>query len=76
MLNSNIDQTSSNQLQASYTDVKYWEELIDSIKKNGCPKEPYYLTGIYKCNLMLEELDVEYMGLYAPEQTMNDPLYR
>jgi len=24
---------------------------------------------------MLEELDEEYMGLYAPGQMMNDPLY-
>jgi len=50
--NGNNDQTSSNQLQASYSDVRHWEELIDFIKKNCYPKEPYCLTAIYKCNLM------------------------
>jgi len=39
------------------------------------PKEQYCLTAIYKCNLEQEELDEEYMGLYAPGQIMNDPLY-
>jgi hypothetical protein len=29
---------------------------------------------LYKCNLMQEELNKEYMGLYAPGH-MNDPLY-
>jgi len=29
--NGNNDQSSSMQLQASYTDVKHWEELIDFI---------------------------------------------
>jgi len=31
---------SPNQLQAAYTDVRHWEELIGLINKNGCPKEP------------------------------------
>jgi len=75
MLNGNNDQTSSNQLQASYTDVRHWEELIDFIEKHCCPTESYCLTAIYKCNLMQEELDEDYMGLYAPGQMMNDPLY-
>ena len=30
---------------------------------------------LYKCNLTQVELDEEYMGLYAPGQMMNDPLY-
>jgi len=63
------------QLQVSYTDVKHWEELIDFIEKNCGPKEPYCLTELYKGNLMQEELDEEYMGLYTPGQMMNDPLY-
>jgi len=29
---------------------------------------------LYKCNLTQEELDEEYMGLYAPGQMMNDHL--
>jgi hypothetical protein len=55
--------------------VKYWEELIDFIKKNCGPKEPYCLTVLHKCKLTQEVLDQEYMGLYAPGQMMNDPLY-
>jgi len=60
--NGNNDQTSSNQLQAWYTDVRHWEELIDCIKNNCGLKEPYCLTAIYRCNLTQEELDEEYMG--------------
>jgi hypothetical protein len=71
--NGNNDPTSSMQFQASYTDVRNWEELIDFIEKNCGPKEPYRLTAVYKCNLTQEELDKEYMGLYAPGQMMNDP---
>jgi len=73
--NGNNDPTSSIPFQASYTDVRHWEELIDFIEKNCGPKEPYCLTALYKCNLTQEELDEEYMGLYAPGQMMNDPLY-
>jgi len=40
---------SPNQLQAAYTDVRHWEELIDFINKNGRPKEPYTLTSRFKC---------------------------
>jgi hypothetical protein len=61
-------------LQASYTDVRHWEELIDFIEHNCSPKEPYSPPAIYKCNLTQKELDEEYMGLYAPGQTMNDRL--
>jgi len=73
--NSNNDPTSSNQFQPLYPDVRYWEELIDFIQKNCSPTEPYCLTVLYKCNLTQEELDEEYIGLYAPGQMMNDPLY-
>jgi len=72
--NGNNHQTSRMQLQALYTDVRHWEELIDFIEQNCCPKEPYCLTALYKCNLTQEELDEEYMGLYTLGQ-MNDPLY-
>jgi hypothetical protein len=54
--------------------VRHWEELIDFIKPKCSPKEPYSLTTIYKCNLMQEAMDEEYMGLYALGQTMNDRL--
>jgi len=72
--NGNNDLTFSMQLQASYTDVRHWEELIDFIEKNSGPKEPYCVTVIYKFNLTQEELDQEYMGLYALGQMMNVPL--
>jgi hypothetical protein len=76
VLNGDNDQTSSMQLQDSYPDVRHWEERIDFIEQNCTPKEPYSLTAIYKCNLTQDELDEEYMGLYAPGQTMNDHLSR
>jgi len=63
------------QLQASYSDVRHSEELIDFVEQNCSLKEPYCGIAIYKCNLMQEELDQEYIGLYAPGQMMNDPLY-
>jgi len=75
VLNGNHDQTSSMQLQASYTDVRHCEELIDFIETNCAPNDPYCLTALYKCNLMQKKLDEEYMGLYAPGQMMNDSLY-
>ena len=49
--NGNNDETSSMQLQASYTDVRHWEELIDFIEQNCGLKEPYCLTAIYKCRV-------------------------
>jgi hypothetical protein len=58
----NNDQTFSKRLCALFTDVRHWEELIYFMKKNCCPKKPYNQTGIFKCNLMQEELDEEYMG--------------
>jgi hypothetical protein len=36
--NGNNDQTSNMQLQASYTDVRHWEELSDFIKKTLLPE--------------------------------------
>ena len=60
--NVNNDKTSSNQLQALNKDVRHWEELIDFIEQNCCLKEQYCLTAIYKCNLMQEEEEEEYMG--------------
>jgi len=59
--NSNNNRTSSMQLQASYTDVTHWEELIDFIKKQFGPKEPYCLAVIYKCIMIQEALDKEYI---------------
>jgi len=73
--NGNNDQTSSMQLQASYANVRRWEELIDFIERNCGLKETYYLTMIYNCDLTQKELDEAYMRLCAPGQMKNDPLY-
>jgi len=66
---------SPNQLQATYTDVRHWEELIDFINKNGRLKEPYTLTSRLKCTLEKDELDEEYMGLYTNGQMIPDAIY-
>jgi len=66
---------SPNQLQAMYTDVRHWEELINFINKNRCPTEPYILTSKFKCTLEEAELDKEYMGFYTNEQMIMDPTY-
>ena len=62
------------QLQASYTDVRHWEVLVDFINKNSGPKEPYILTSMFKCTLDKEELEEEYMGIYKHGPMINDPI--
>jgi hypothetical protein len=66
---------SPNQLQAVYTDVRHWEELIDFINKNKVPKEPYTPMAMFKCTLKTDEFDEEYIGLYTPRQMITDPIY-
>ena len=39
------------QLQASYTDMTHWEELVDFIDKHGGPNEPYIFTSMFKCTV-------------------------
>jgi len=56
------------QLQALYTDVRHWEELIDFIDRNGGPKEPYIMTSMFQCTLEQAKLEEEYMGLYTKGQ--------
>jgi len=63
------------QLQASYTDVRHWEGLIDFNDKNGGPTEPYILTLISMWTLEQDELDKEYMGLYTHRRMIIDPIY-
>jgi len=60
------------QLLASYTDVKHWEELIAYINKNGRPKDPYMMTLMFKCTLMQDKLEEEYMGFYTNRQMIMD----
>jgi len=64
---------SPNQLQAAYTNVRHWEELIDLINNTGCPTEPYIPISKFKCTLEQAEFDEEYMELYTNEQMMTDP---
>jgi len=63
------------QLQAFYTDVRHWEELIDFIDKNGGLKKPYIMTSMFKCTLEQAELEEEYMGLCKNGQLIMDPIY-
>jgi len=63
------------QLQASYTDVRRCEELVDFIDKNGGPKEEFILTSMFKCTLEQDELEEEYMGIYKQGEMSNDPIY-
>jgi hypothetical protein len=62
-------------LEAAYTDERHWEELIDFINKNGCPKEPYTVTFRFKFTLEQDELDDEYMVLYTNRQMITDHIY-
>jgi len=66
---------SPNQLQAAYTDVRHWDELIEFINNNGRPTEPYIPTSKFKCMLEQAELDEAYMGLYTNEQMITDSMY-
>ena len=63
------------QLQASYTDVRHWEKLVDFIDKNGGPKEPYILTSMFKCTLEQDKLEEDYMRIYKHWRMINDPIY-
>jgi len=75
MSNGNDNVLSPNQLQAAYTDVRHWEELIDFINKDGRPTEPYILASKFKCTLEQAELHEKYMGLYTNEQMITDHIY-
>ena len=62
-------------LQAAYTDVRHWEELIDFINKRGRPKKPFILSSRYNCSLEQDEMDNEYMGVYTNGQLIMEPIY-
>ena len=55
--------------------MRHWEELIDFIKKNCALKVSNCLTAIWSCSLTQEELNEQYMGLYAAVPMMNNTLY-
>jgi len=63
------------QLQALYTDVRHWEELVDFIDQNGGLKEPYNLTAMFKYTLEQDELGEETMGIYKHGQMINNLIY-
>jgi len=62
------------QLQALYTDVRHWEELVGFIDKYSGLKEPCIFTSILKCTLERDKLEEEYMGIYTHGQMINDPI--
>jgi hypothetical protein len=55
--------------------MRHWEEVVDSINKNGGPKEPYILRSMFKCTLDQNELEEDFMGIYKHGQMINDPIY-
>jgi len=59
------------QLQASYTNVRHWEELIDLIDENGGPKEQYILTLIGKCTLEQDEFGERLYGIVYTQANDN-----
>jgi hypothetical protein len=63
------------QLQASYIDVRHWEELVHFIEKNGGLKVPFILRSMFKCTSEQDKLQEEYMGIYKHGQMINDPIY-
>jgi len=66
---------SPNQLHTTYSNVRYWEELIDFINHNGRPTEPYILSSKFKCTLEQAELDEEYLGLVTYPQMIMNAIY-
>jgi len=61
-------------LQASYTDLRHWEELIDFIDENRGPKEPYIMTSMLKCTSEQAEWYKEFMESYTNGQMRMDPI--
>jgi len=55
--------------------VRYWEELIDVINKNGCLKVTYIVTSRFRCTMEQDTLDEEYMGLFTNGQRIMDSIH-
>jgi len=66
---------SRNQLQALYTDIRHWEELIDFIDRNEGLKQLSILTSMFKCTLEQDELEEEFMGFCTNGQIVMDHIY-
>jgi hypothetical protein len=63
---------------ASYTDGKFWEELLTFTSKNGEPNvfdKPFTSTAQFKCMLSDDILDDEYMGRYKNGQVIRTVLF-
>jgi hypothetical protein len=75
MSNGNDIVLSLNQLQAAYTEVRHWEELIDFINTKGHPKEPYIPTSRFQCTLEKDELGEEFMGLHTIGQMIMGSIF-
>jgi len=66
---------SPKQLQASYTNVRHWEQLIDLMNRNKGLRVPQIRTSMFNCNLEQVELDKDYMGWYTHGEMIIDPIY-
>jgi hypothetical protein len=63
------------QLQASYTDGRHREEMIDFIDKHGGLNKPYIMALILKLTWEQNKVEEEYMGLYIIGHMILDPIY-
>jgi hypothetical protein len=63
------------QLQASYSDIRHFEEFVNFIDNNRGPNEPYILRSMFKCTLEQNELEEEYMLIYKHRKMINNPVY-
>jgi hypothetical protein len=62
-------------LQPLAINVRYWEELVDLIDKNGGRQEPYIHSSMIKRNMEQDKLKEEYEGLHKHGQIINDLIY-
>jgi hypothetical protein len=58
-----------------YTDVMHQEVLVDFVNKHGDPKESYIYTSMFKCTLVRDELEEEYLRLLTQWQIIDDLMY-
>jgi len=73
--NRNNVMISATPLQALYTAVRYWEELIEFIYNNGRLKETCILTSMFKFTVEQDEENREYVEFYTHGQMMNHSIY-
>jgi len=62
-------------LQASYTDVRHRQELIDFIHNKWVAQVAYFQTLMVNRISEHDEKDEQYMGIYTNGQMIRDPIY-